>query len=264
MIGIFSDTKILVSPKKRFLFQIFLIFFSVIFLNLEILSSRVMFFDNLLEEKIFNIFFPSFCMLVLLNGSNFIDGLNGLLITYVSIVIIMLFKLNLISEFSLHEDQIKYLIFFLLILNILNFCNLLMLGDTGAYILSFFVGFLIISCHKLNPYISPYFFITIIWYPYYENLFSIIRKLKSDSSPLNPDNKHLHQLLYLVVKKNYIKNSLFANNTSSLIINIVNLAIIYISSMKPYNSVYQITLIIISLIIYTAVFTLLNNKMKKL
>jgi len=262
LIGIFSDTKILVSPKKRFLFQIFLIFFSVIFLNLEILSSRVMFFDNLLEEKIFNIVFTSFCMLVLLNGSNFIDGLNGLLITYVSIVIIMLFKLNLISEFSLHEDQIKYLIFFLLILNILNFCNLLMLGDTGAYILSFFVGFLIISCHKLNPYISPYFFITIIWYPCYENLFSIIRKLKSDSSPLNPDNKHLHQLLYLVVKKNYIKNSLFANNTSSLIINIVNLAIIYVSSMNPYSSIYQITLIIISLIIYTAVFTLLKNKMK--
>ena len=262
LIGIFSDTKILVSPKKRFLFQIFLIFFSVIFLNLEILSSRVIFFDNLLEEKIFNIVFTSFCMLVLLNGSNFIDGLNGLLITYVSIVIIMLFKLNLISEFLLHEDQIKYLIFFLLILNILNFCNLLMLGDTGAYILSFFVGFLIISCHKLNPYISPYFFITIIWYPCYENLFSIIRKLKSDSSPLNPDNKHLHQLLYLVVKKNYIKNSLFANNTSSLIINIVNLAIIYASSMNPYSSIYQITLIIISLIIYTAVFTLLKNKMK--
>ena len=130
--------------------------------------------------------------------------------------------------------------------------------------MSFFVGFLIISCHKSNPYISPYFFITIIWYPCYENLFSIIRKLKSNSSPLNPDNKHLHQLLYLVIKKNFFKNNLFANNASSLIINIINLVIIYISSMKPYSSVYQITLIIISLIIYTAVFTLLNNKIKKL
>ena len=51
-------------------------------------------------------------MLVLLNGSNFIDGLNGLLITYVTIVIIVLSKLNLISGFLLYEDQIKYLIFF--------------------------------------------------------------------------------------------------------------------------------------------------------
>ena len=260
LIGIFSDTKILVSAKKRFLFQITLIFFSVIFLNLEILSSRIIFFDSLLEEKIFNIFFTSFCMLVLLNGSNFIDGLNGLLITYTTIVIIILFKLNLIPEFLLHGDQIKYLIIFLLILNTLNFCNLLMLGDTGAYILSFFVGFLIISCHKANPYISPYFFITIIWYPCYENLFSIIRKLKSNYSPLNPDDKHMHQLLYLVIKKHFFKNNLLANNASSLIINIVNLAIIYASSMKPYSSVYQITLIIISLTVYTTVFALLKKK----
>ena len=262
LIGILSDTKILISPKKRFLFQLTLIFFSVIFLNLEILSSRIIFFDNLLEGKIFNIFFTSFCMLVLLNGSNFIDGLNGLLITYMTIVIIILFKLNLISGFLLYEDQIKYLIFFLLILNILNFCNLLMLGDTGAYILSFFIGFLIISCHKVNPYISPYFFITIIWYPCYENLFSIIRKFKSNSSPLNPDNKHLHQMLFLVIKKKFFKNSLLANNASSLIINIVNFGIVYVSSIKPYSSVYQITLIIISLIIYTTVFKLLKNKIK--
>ena len=144
----------------------------------------------------------------------------------------------------------------------LNFCNLLMLGDTGAYILSFFVGFLIISCHKVNPYISPYFFISIIWYPCYENLFSIIRKLKSNSSPLNPDNKHLHQLLYLLIKKIFFKNNLLANTVSSLIINIVNLAIIYASSMKPYSSVYQIILIVISLIIYTIVFKLLKNKLK--
>ena len=260
LIGIFSDTKILVSPKKRFLFQLSLILFSVIFLKLEILSSRIIFFDNFLEEKIFNIFFTSFCMLVLLNGSNFIDGLNGLLITYMTMVIIILLKLNLISEILIYEGQIKYLIFFLLILNTLNFCNLLMLGDTGAYLLSFFVGFLIISCHKVNPYISPYFFITIIWYPCYENLFSIIRKLRSNFSPLNPDNKHLHQLLYLAIKKNFFKNNILANNASSLIINIVNLAIIYASSIKPYSSVYQITLIIISLIIYTTVFTLLKKK----
>ena len=142
----------------------------------------------------------------------------------------------------------------------LNFCNLLMLGDTGAYILSFFVGFLIISCHKVNPYISPYFFITLIWYPCYENLFSIIRKSISNFSPLNPDNKHLHQLLYLVIKKNFCRNSLLANNASSLIINVVNIAIIYLSSIKPYSSAYQITLIIISLIIYTVVFKFLKNK----
>ena len=60
-----------------------------------------------------------------------------------------------------------------------------MLGDAGAYILSFFVGYLIIKCHNFNPNISPYFFITLLWYPCFENLFSIIRKLKNKFSPLN-------------------------------------------------------------------------------
>ena len=233
LIGFFSDRKILISPKKRFLFQIALIIFSVVFLNLEILSSRIDYFDNLLRYNIFNIFFTSFCLLILINGSNFIDGLNGLLLVYMTFVIIILLKLNLISGATLDKNLLTYLIFFLAILTLLNFCNLLMLGDAGAYILSFFVGYLIISCHKENPDISPYFFILIIWYPCYENLFSIIRKLKSKFSPLNPDNQHLHQLLYTFIRKNFFNNKLTANNASSVLINTINLIIIYISSLSP-------------------------------
>ena len=75
-----------------------------------------------------------------------------------------------------------------------------MLGDAGAYTLSFFVGFLIIKCHNFNPNISPYFFITLLWYPCFENLFSIIRKIKSKFSPLTPDNNHLHHLIFTNLK----------------------------------------------------------------
>tara|TARA_B100000242_G_scaffold289761_1_gene260064 strand:- start:871 stop:1884 length:1014 start_codon:yes stop_codon:yes gene_type:complete len=262
LIGFFSDRKILISPKKRFLFQIALILFSVVFLNLEILSSRIIYFDTLLQINIFNIFFTSFCLLILLNGSNFIDGLNGLLLVYMTFVIIILLKLNLISEATLDKNLLTYLLFFLAILTLLNFCNLLMLGDAGAYILSFFVGYLIISCHKENPNISPYFFILIIWYPCYENLFSIIRKLRSKFSPLNPDNQHLHQLLYTFIRKNFFNNKLTANNASSVLINTINLTVIYISSIEPHSSIYQIRLIIISLLIYTLIFIFLKNKIK--
>ena len=90
LIGFFSDRKILISPKKRFLFQIALIFFSVFFLKLEILSSRINYFDYLLQFNIFNVFFTSFCLLILLNGSNFIDGLNGLLLVYMTFIIIII------------------------------------------------------------------------------------------------------------------------------------------------------------------------------
>jgi len=260
LLGFLSDQKILISAKKRFLLQIILVFFSVIFLDLEILTSKLILFDYFLKNHVFNIFFTAFCLLILINGSNFIDGLNGLLLSYMTFVIFILLKLGLLNELSIKYDFINYLILFTIIIILLNLCNYLMLGDAGAYILSFFVGYLIIKCHISNPNISPYFFITLLWYPCYENLFSIIRKLKSKLSPLIPDNNHLHQLIYIRFKKKIIRSQLIANNISSLIIFLVNFIIILISSLNPYSSFYQIKLIIFSMFLYSIVFIIIKKR----
>ena len=137
-----------------------------------------------------------------------------------------------------------------------------MLGDSGAYALSFFVGYLIINSHNSNPNISPYFFITLLWYPCFENLFSIIRKLKTKFSPLSPDNKHLHQLLYASLKKKVIKNKLLANNASSLLILSFNFVIIFLGTTNLYSSIYQIKLIICSTLIYLLSFVILRKNLK--
>ena len=232
----------------------------MIFLDLEILTSKLILFDYFLKNHVFNIFFTAFCLLILINGSNFIDGLNGLLLSYMTFVIFILLKLGLLNELSIKYDFINYLILFTIIIILLNLCNYLMLGDAGAYILSFFVGYLIIKCHISNPNISPYFFITLLWYPCYENLFSIIRKLKSKLSPLIPDNNHLHQLIYIRFKKKIIRSQLIANNISSLIISLVNFIIILISSLNPYSSFYQIKLIIFSMFLYSIVFIIIKKR----
>ena len=263
LIGLLSDRKILTSPQKRFLFQLAFVVISVTTLDLEIISSRIVFFDNLLNFNIFNIFFTSFCLLILINGSNFIDGLNGLLLIYMTLLLFVISKLELIPQIIIDKDLFINFIFFMIILIILNLFNILMLGDTGAYLIGFFIGYLIIICHKFNPNISPYFFITLVWYPCYENLFSIIRKLKSKFSPLAPDSNHLHQLVYRLIKKRFFKNKLFANNISCVLINSLNLLIVSISLNDPYNTVYQIKLIAASTILYTFLFMFLNSKINK-
>jgi UDP-N-acetylmuramyl pentapeptide phosphotransferase/UDP-N-acetylglucosamine-1-phosphate transferase len=48
--------------------------------------------------------------MILINGSNFIDGLNGLLLGYFLIVIFIFFKNDLIQDIIL--DQ-KYILYFL-------------------------------------------------------------------------------------------------------------------------------------------------------
>ena len=104
LIGFFSDRKILISPKKRFLIQCVLIILFVIIFDLRVNSSRVELFDIILNNKFFAIFFSSFCLLILINGCNFIDGLNGLLISYTIIILLMLNKLSLIDN-SIISDQ---------------------------------------------------------------------------------------------------------------------------------------------------------------
>ena len=257
LIGFFSDRKILVSPKKRFLIQCILVLLFVIIFDIKINSSRIELFDIILNNKIFAIPFSAFCLLILINGSNFIDGLNGLLISYTIIILLILAKLSLIDSSIISNQSIYLIIFILLLLLLLNIFNILMLGDSGAYLLGFFMGFIIISSHASNPNISPYFFISLIWYPCFENLFSILRKINREFSPLKPDSKHLHQLVFFFLTKKFNFKLIISNNLSSAIICFFNFLIIYISALNPSSTIFQIKLIVTSIIFYNVIYVIL-------
>lgn len=259
LIGFFSDRKILVSPQKRFIFQTILILLFVITTDLKIFSSRIEFFDYLLDYKIFAYIFSAFCLLILINGSNFIDGLNGLMISYVIIVLYFLSNLNLIDNSIISNQSIFLILLLLILLFFLNVLNILMIGDSGAYLLGFLLGYLIISSHISNPNISPYFFIALIWYPCFENLFSILRKSNKNFSPLNPDSKHLHQLVFFLIKKKIGLSVIISNNISSILICFLNFLVIYISSLNPSSTVFQIKLIFFSVVLYNITYLILNN-----
>ena len=257
LIGFFSDRKILVSPKNRFLIQCLLILLFVAIFDIRINSSRIELFDIFLNNKFFAIFFSAFCLLILINGSNFIDGLNGLLISSTIFILLMLNKLNLIDNTIISNQSINLIILILLLLLLLNIFNILMLGDSGAYLLGFFIGLIIISSHIRNPDISPYFFISLIWYPCFENLFSILRKLNREFSPLKPDSKQLHQLVFFFLTKKFNFKLILTNNLSSAIICFFNFLIIYISTLNPNSTIFQIKLIATSIIFYNVSYILL-------
>jgi len=259
LIGFFSDRKILVSPQTRFFFQILSILLFVVITDLKIVSSRIELFDVMLGNDVFAFFFSSFCLLILINGSNFIDGLNGLLISYSLIVILILGNLGLINETIISDKYFNLFISLILLILLLNFLNILMLGDSGAYLFGFLLGFIIINSHENNPDISPYFYISLIWYPCFENLFSIIRKLNKKLSPLNPDNKHLHQLIFFLIKKKLKLSIVASNNISSIAIIFFNYLIIHICSLNPNSTIYQVKLIVCSIIFYISGYFLLNK-----
>jgi len=96
-IGFAGDKNYLISPKKRFILQIATVAVFVYLFDLLISNSRIDFLDNLLSISYISFIFSIFCILVLINGSNFIDGLNGLLLGYFIIVLYAVFKIDLLS-----------------------------------------------------------------------------------------------------------------------------------------------------------------------
>ncbi len=264
IIGLLSDIKYLKSAKKRFLMQILTIFLFVVYYDLSISNVRVFFIDFFLEYKFFSYIFVSFCLLIVVNGSNFIDGLNGLILGYYSTIITVILYLGLAENFyNLESFLINYLIVLIYLL-IFNFMNKLYLGDSGSYFLGLVSGVLLIILYNNVKNISPFFIVLLLWYPCFENLFSILRKYKFSSSPLKADNKHFHQLLFNYLKKRFNYSNLFANNLSSILINLFNIIIFFIASKDIFNSRLQISLIFFSILIYGYLyFKLFNFRFKK-
>ena len=250
--------------QKRFLLQIIVVFFFSYFLKLEIASTRIFIFDDFLKFEIFNIIFVSFCIMILVNGSNFIDGLNGLVLGYYLLVLAALLQSDSQILGFLKSDDLVYFSTFLLIFLIFNFFNLFFLGDNGAYLLGFIISFILIEAYKENPQISPYYIILLLWYPCFELLFSIIRKFNLNYSPIRPDINHFHQLIYYLIKNKFNFNILKSNNISSILILLYNMVPIFLGSQNIYNTQLQVILIISNILFYVVIYNLLIKYRNKI
>tara|TARA_B100000683_G_C12114250_1_gene400724 strand:- start:101 stop:559 length:459 start_codon:yes stop_codon:yes gene_type:complete len=133
---------------------------------------------------------------------------------------------------------------------ILNLFNKLFLGDAGAYLLGFIFSIELINLYLQNINISPFFIILLLWYPAFENLFSILRKINFNKSPVFPDTNHLHQLIFSFFKNKKL-SQLKSNNLAGISINLYNALVIATSLTDPYNTQLQIILIILNLFVYT-------------
>ena len=196
LIGFFSDLNLFKSINLRFYLQLISVLLIIYFSDLYIQSIRIEFIDNLLNNYLFKVFFTTFCVLILINGSNFLDGVNTLVIGYYLLVLYFISSIDIENISLIDDDFISLLIFSLFLLLVLNCFNLLLLGDNGSYLISVFVGIYLIDLANKSILISPYFVMNLLWYPAYETLFSIIRKVLTKKSALSPDNLHLHQLVY--------------------------------------------------------------------
>jgi len=221
-LGLSDDLKLNLRPKLRLLLMIISLIILVILNKFYIQNTGITFLNRLLEIDIFSLFFVCLCFLFIINGSNLIDGYNGLLGIHSLIILINLFFINFLGK---NWDLAFFIFSSIVIIGTFLKYNFpkanVFLGDGGAYFLGSFVAITTIMTSKTYPEISPFYFCILLFYLFFEVFFSFIRKLlKEKKSPIYPDEKHLHMLLYkMLLKKS--KNKLKSNYSVSIIINLI-------------------------------------------
>jgi UDP-N-acetylmuramyl pentapeptide phosphotransferase/UDP-N-acetylglucosamine-1-phosphate transferase len=217
-LGFVDDLRVKINPNIRLILMIIFLFFCINLFSIKITKSGLEFLNFWLENRIFQTCFVLLCFLFIINGSNFIDGFNGLLSIHFLIITILLFSINLSNHnfnFSIILLSQILIVFSFLIFNFPK--AIFFLGDSGSYVLGSLAVLNTIKTYELNIDISPFFFASILYYLFFEVFFSFIRKSFQKKSPLQPDILHLHMLIYDFLKNN--KSYKNINPLTSFIIN---------------------------------------------
>ena len=153
--------------------------------------------DSLLLILPFSVLFTAFAVGGVANSVNIIDGLNGLA---GGTVLLCLSTLGLIAYQSGDSDTAK--LCFVLGGAIFGFMLVnypfgkIFLGDGGAYLLGFLMGWVAVMVAVRNPEISPWAPLLACGYPIIEVLFSMARRRARTLKLGHPDRLHLHSLIW--------------------------------------------------------------------
>ena len=178
---------------------------SVIFLNFFNVDLPYLPFD-FLNNIYIQYFFYIFTLVLVANGSNLIDGVNGLCCaSFCSSLVSILFLSFFVNDILIINLCFILLLVFLVFLFFNYPFGKFFLGDSGAYFVGWSVGILAIYLFSRHSDLNVWNAVLIFFYPSFEVLFSIFRKVFFDkSSPFKPDAFHLHTKLYYNLKFSFI------------------------------------------------------------
>ena len=261
ILGIIVDINDRVGPKLRLLLQFIITFFLVTVGNLIVFKTNLPLLDLWLDNYFFSIFFSCFCIMVLINGINFLDGVNnnvsGLFFLIIISIILILHKTGKPTN---DLNQYLILLFSIFLFHIFNFYEKNFLGESGSYVVSVLISNLVINFINDSDLISPLLAISLLWYPAIETLFSIIRKIWMNKNPFAPDTLHLHTLILKYLKFYNVKKN---NSLSGFLINFFLLPNFLIAINFYNNSKILVFISIFYIFLYVIFYIKIYSFLKK-
>lgn len=207
LLGILDDISVNLSPLIRLLLVFPSAFLSYYFLEIEAYSLDIPVIDMLFNYQIFSIFFICFAIAGIVNAFNIIDGINGLVLLFSLSICVTTISFGLAS---VTDEILLYFVamfFSMLGIFILNFpFGRIFIGDGGAYFLGAAIAIGLIKIYQENS-LSPWYVLLMLIYPVTDIIASLVRRLISRKSTLEPDKKHLHHMILRRVEKMGIVSS---------------------------------------------------------
>ena len=198
------DDKFHIHPWARFVIQIWLACYIVVFcqVDLENLGNLYGFGDVHLGW--FGKIFAAVCLVLLMNAINMLDGVDGLAAGFIAVVAGWL----MVAAYQSGADlYLKALIFFMIpIIGFLIFNARhpwrkkasVFLGDAGSLSLALIIGWFAIQMAKMNEPVDIFPAVTIIWImtvPIMDTFAIFFTRKKQGRSPFDADRLHLHYKL---------------------------------------------------------------------
>ena len=172
----FIDDRINLNPSTKILFLVFPSIY-LILNGIQISDLGKYEYIGIIELGKFKIPFLLLSIGLLINASNYIDGTDGLLLTFFSSCLI--YYLFLIEDIETKNLLIIFIFGSLLtlFLNLLPSTNKLKIfsGDVGSLFIGFFISFITIELYNSFK-IHPTYLIWPLWYPVYDFLFVSITR----------------------------------------------------------------------------------------
>jgi UDP-N-acetylmuramyl pentapeptide phosphotransferase/UDP-N-acetylglucosamine-1-phosphate transferase len=248
-IAIVEDLKEL-SPYLRFVFMFLTAILAIVYLDAVVYNLGFIHLPYPVA-----ILFSIVAIVGAINAFNIVDGLNGL-VGGLSILILVayayLFHITGRSELAEVSLILAAAVLGFFVLNFPK--GLIFLGDTGSYYLGFSIAVLsILLAGAKHTAVSPWVPMVAMFYPVWETLFSIYRRLKEGKNPLHPDKEHLHFLLYRFFNNSHAKATLTILGAQAVLL--------FLAVLFYKNTPFLIFLFLLAVACYIAAYKTLKREL---
>lgn len=251
--GIIDDIYNL-NPSQKLILLIFPVIWITLFERIHLVHLGLYEYFGYINLGKVGPIFTFFCVMLLINAYNYIDGIDGLAISISLIFFIYLY-------FLIEEENLKFTLLLISIcyfmMMLFNLCNIngikTFLGDGGSLMSGFIISFFcILSFIKYN--IHPTKLIFAISYPIYDFLTVNFNRIIKKKNLFNPGNDHFHHVLFNKFSKKHF--------TVVLILGSFNILHILFGLLvtKYFNNSVALIFFIINFFIYLIVTKKIQSK----